>query len=236
MSMKEWAKREVEIACKREAPDRKEGEWDYGCACYESALKAFDSLMEDGHSGFSIGMTKHILNRLIDGKPLTPIEDTPDIWRECSRGRDKYKTYQCNRMSSLFKDVYNDGRVEYHDVDRYVAVNVDDPDVCWYSGLVSRVVHELFPITMPYMPMDKPYKVYCKELLTDRKNGDFDTVAIFYIDTPEGERVQVNQYFKEGSENNEPWTEIPADEWEERVVLDRKRRETLEEEQNENNR
>ena len=30
----------MEIACKREAPDREPGEWDYGCACYESALKA----------------------------------------------------------------------------------------------------------------------------------------------------------------------------------------------------
>ena len=35
MSMLEWAKREVEIACKNENPDRKEGEFDYGCACYE---------------------------------------------------------------------------------------------------------------------------------------------------------------------------------------------------------
>lgn len=233
MSMKEWAKREVEIACKREAPDRKEGEWDYGCACYESALKAFDSLMEDGHSGFSIAMTKHILNRLIDGKPLTPIEDTPDIWIECSRGRDKYKTYQCNRMSSLFKDVYPDGAVTYSDVNRFIGVSVDDPDVCWHSGLVDRIVGELFPITMPYMPMDKPYKVYCKELLTDRKNGDFDSVAIFYIDTPEGERVQVNRYFKEGSENNKPWTEIPVEEWEERCELHNKRLEEME--RNENN-
>ena len=49
MSMLEWAKREVEIACKRENPDKKEGEFDYGCACYESALKAFESLCEDGH-------------------------------------------------------------------------------------------------------------------------------------------------------------------------------------------
>ena len=48
MGMKEWAEREVQIACKRENPDRKEGEWDYGCACYDSALKAFNSLMEDG--------------------------------------------------------------------------------------------------------------------------------------------------------------------------------------------
>ncbi len=29
MNMKEWAKREVEIACKRENPNRKEGE-NYG--------------------------------------------------------------------------------------------------------------------------------------------------------------------------------------------------------------
>lgn len=62
MSMLEWAKREVEIACKRENPDKKEGEFDYGCACYESALKAFESLCEDGHSGMSIGFTKNILN------------------------------------------------------------------------------------------------------------------------------------------------------------------------------
>lgn len=70
MGMLGWAKREVELACKRENPDRKEGEFDYGCACYESALKAFKSLCEDGHSGFSIGLTKNILNRLIDGNRL----------------------------------------------------------------------------------------------------------------------------------------------------------------------
>lgn len=48
-NMLEWAKREVEIACKKENSNRKEGEFDYGCACYESALKAFESLCEDGH-------------------------------------------------------------------------------------------------------------------------------------------------------------------------------------------
>lgn len=44
MSMMEWAKREVEIASKRERGDKPESEWDYGCACYDSALKAFESL------------------------------------------------------------------------------------------------------------------------------------------------------------------------------------------------
>ena len=233
MSMKDWAKREVEIACKKENPDRKEGEWDYGCACYESALKAFDSLMEDGHSGFSIGLTKHILNRLIDGKPLTPIEDVPEVWNDVGSRYGDYTHYQCLRMSSLFKNINPDGTVTYSDVNRFVKVSINNQNTIWHSGLVDRIAGELFPITMPYMPTDKPYKVYCKDILTDPKNGDFDTVAIFYIDTPEGERYQVHRYFKEGSENNEPWTEIPVEEWEEREYLHSMRE--SQEARNENN-
>lgn len=45
-------------------------------------MRAFESLLGDGHSGMSIGITKNILNRLIDGKPLTPIEDTEEVWGE----------------------------------------------------------------------------------------------------------------------------------------------------------
>lgn len=44
-SMLDWAKREVKIACKKENPNRKEGEFDYGCACYESALKAYVTMV-----------------------------------------------------------------------------------------------------------------------------------------------------------------------------------------------
>lgn len=62
--MLEWARREVKIACEKENPNRKGDDFDYGCACCESALKAFESLCEDGHSGFSIKMTQAILNRL----------------------------------------------------------------------------------------------------------------------------------------------------------------------------
>ena len=81
---------------------KKEGEFDYGCACYGSALKAFESLCEDGHSGFSIKMTQSILNRLIDGQPLTPIEGTDDIWDACPwPDSDGSKVYQCKRMFSF---------------------------------------------------------------------------------------------------------------------------------------
>ena len=116
MSMIHWAKNEVGIAWKREIENCTGDGADYGCRCYKSALKAYQSLCEDGHSGLSISVTQGILNRLISGKPLTPIEDTEDMWNICNSGEsdDGMLIYQCNRMSSLFKYVYPDGKVKYY--------------------------------------------------------------------------------------------------------------------------
>ena len=47
MNLKDWAEREVAAACKRESPDWDGTYFDYGCACYQSALKAFNALMKD---------------------------------------------------------------------------------------------------------------------------------------------------------------------------------------------
>ena len=216
MNMREWARKEVELACKREAPDIKPDEWDYGCACYESALKAYESLFEDGHSGMSISITKSILNRLLEGKPLTPIEDTDDAWDDDrSRIRNDVKTLQCKRMSSLFKDVYNDGTIKYSDIDRVICVNINDPLLTYYSGLVREIIDEMFPIRMPYAP-GKPFRVFCKDFLVDEKNGDFDTVGVYYA-TKEGidgpETIDIYRYF---GEKNGKFVEIDADEYQER--------------------
>ena len=216
MNMKAWAEREVEIACTRERKNSKEeGEWDYGCACYDSALKAYKSLMEDGHSGFSIELTKQILVRLIEGKPLTPIEDTDDVWNEISsyRGnKEGYRDYQCKRMSSLFKHVYDDGTVKYSDIDGHYCVSIDNPNNTYHIGLVREIIDEMFPITMPYYP-GKPIKVFCEDFLSDWKNGDFDTVGIFHAITPDGEQVNIYRYFKESGRN---WEEITAEEYADR--------------------
>lgn len=220
MSMLEWAKREVEIASKRERGDKPEDEWDYGCACYSGALEAFEVLCKQGHSGMSIGITKQILNRLIEGKPLTPIEDTEDVWNSVIDRRENFTEYQCNRMSSLFKRVYDDGRVTYSDINRIVCVDMHS-GATYRSGLVRGVVNGLYPLTMPYMPKD-PYKVYCEEYLTDPKNGDFDTVGIRYLITPGGERVTVDKFYKESGRG---FAEIALDEYLERMELDKARQE-----------
>ena len=224
MSLLDWAKREVEIACKKENPDRKEGEFDYGCACYVSALKAFESLCEDGHSGFSIKMTQQILNRLIDGKPLTPIEDTDDIWDPCHRVKeDKTLVYQCKRMSSLFKYVHPDGSVEYSDNDHSYCVNINNAhNIYYHFGITSKIINEMFPITMPYIP-GKPIKVYCEDFCTDPKNGDFDTVGIFYalreVDGKQ-EHIDIRRFFRASVEGESgSWTEITEEEYKQRQSM-----------------
>lgn len=220
MSMQTWAEKEIEIACKREREDSgvdNDGDWDYGCACYESALKAYKSLMGDGHSGFSIGMTKHILNRLIDGKPLTPIEDTPDIWNAIIDRNDEegYICFQCKRMSSLFKYIYDDGTVRYKDIDSCYGVDINNPYCTFSTGLVTKIIDEMFPITMPYSP-GKAIAVYCEDFLIDKKNGDFDTRGIFYAIKPDGEKVEINRFFKESEDG---WDEIDEDEYNKRKSI-----------------
>ena len=214
MSMSTWAEREVKLACEKERGKSSDPEdWDYGCACYESALKAYKCLCDDGHSGYSFSITRQILDRLMAGEPLTPIEDTPDVWNLCFRDKDGKTTYQCKRKSSLFKNIDTDGNVTYSDCDAFPCVNVNDKLVC-HSGLVNRIMEELFPITMPYTSRGA-IKVYCDDILTDGKNGDFDTVAIYYAIKPDGERLEINRFFKEGGKD---WVEISHGEYNARCV------------------
>ena len=204
MSMYNWAEQECRIACKKENPDFNfdSEDFDYGCSCYKSALKAYKSLCEDRHSGASFNFTRRILERLMEGQPLTPItdEDFFNVHPEYQLHSDKWfvenglkSEIQCPRMSSLFRSETLDGKVSYSDVNRAYCINIENPSDT-YSSAKDRVVDEFFPITMPYMPEKGKYKVYCQTFLTDKKNGDFDTQAILYFMTPDGKRVDVNRY------------------------------------------
>lgn len=217
-NMELWAEEEIRIACEAERGNAPETEWDYGVFCYESALRAFRSLVKDGHTGMSIGITLNILNRLVKGQALTPIADTDDVWEECVGGRASCTTYQCRRMRSLFKDVYADGHIEYLDVNRFRCVTLNS-SACWHNNYIARIAEEYFPITMPYIP--RTYTVVCEEFLTDRKNGDFDTIGILYILDSAGERKEVNRYFAEAEEG---WREIDRAEYEQRRQMDADRR------------
>lgn len=200
--MELWAEQEIKLACSNEKKDAEYPEdWDYGCACYNSAFKAFKSLLKDGHSGMSIGFTKYILNRLIDGQCLTPIDDVPEVWNEGYHGEDGKITYQCKRMSSLFKDVYPDGTIIYSDINRYYCQELNNPNNTYTSGLVSDVLNDLVPITMPYTPPSKKIKVICTDYLSNPTHGDDDTIGILYAILPDDKRLDINVFFGENKKS-----------------------------------
>lgn len=208
-----WAQKEVELAI---ASEKKSAEgtddWQYGVGCYESAMKAYETLLEDNHSGASIQITKSILNRLVDGKCLTPIEDTDEVWNEISE-RDGIHEYQCSRMSSLFKKVDKDGKVTYSDINRTTCFDISDPSVGYHNGLATRLVDSIFPIEMPYLAPGKPFRVFTEEFLLDPENGDWDTIAYLYILLPDGRKIDLNRYFKDNGNKLVP---IEKEEFEER--------------------
>lgn len=144
----------------------------------------------------SIGVTKGILNRLIDCKPLTPLTGEDNEWVEVSRAteNDPYTQYQNSRCSSVFKKVYTNGEIEYSDVDRFKCEDMNTGN-WFYSGSVISVAKEFFdPITMPYMPANKPIIIFTEDFLVDVNNGDFDTRGIFYAITPDGNQVDIEKY------------------------------------------
>lgn len=191
MSMRDWAKRECEIACKIHTED--DG---YFAACCESALKAYDSLLECEHSGASFYTTRSILKRLLYELPLTEIEDVPENW-DYITSEDDYDLYISLRMPSLFKYVYKNGEIKYKDQNRVVCRDLLT-NTSHHYGLAEQIVDEMFPIEMPYRPdYGDEYIVYTELFSTTGEPGVFNTVGIFYIMTPDKKRVDVNRYYAE---------------------------------------
>lgn len=222
MSMKDWAKREIEIACKKRENLNWDGEsFDYGCSCYASAYKAYECLMNDDHSGFSFGITKYILKRLLDGLPLSPITDEDFDGVEPfsypnEDNKDKSSVYlvkevQCPRKSSLFKEFYSDGSVAYHDNDRYFCRNVECYDDTFRGGGVGKFINKMFPISMPYSGEGKPYEVGVLSFLCDKKNGDFDHQGIVYVKKPDGTIIDIDNEYKK--EVNGKWVKCTKEEF-----------------------
>ena len=210
MTTEEWAEREIEIACKKENPNWDGKSFDYGCACYQSALKAYKSLCKDGHSGGSFNITKNILIRLMNDLPLKPITDEdftsvePEILESPKYLKENglKSSLQCSRMSSLFREETLDGKITYSDIDRVVFHDANG-NGWWHNGYATEIVDEMFPITMPYYPKVEKYKVYGESFYmvdgedkTAENIGTYNLIKIYYIITPDGERIEVNREFE----------------------------------------
>lgn len=181
-------------------------------------------MIDDGHSGNSWYVTKHILMALMSGRPLTPITekdfDGVDGYESDKKGRLVIHK-QCPRMHSLFRTEYEDGSIEYNDNDRVSVYDMNENynhNICCHIGFVDNIVNEMYPIAFQYTGRDK-YKVYGETFaMRDYSElGCFDTAGYYEIVLPDGTKKPFNKFYKE-CEHRE-LVEITKEEFDERMRI-----------------
>ena len=184
---------------------------DYVVECYRSALRAYETMAADGHSGMSWGLTRQIFNRLAEGKPLKNLnsyDECPEEWASSNIIPDSFGILYNNRYPSLCCRVTENGNV-YSDCNRWVFEAPDHPNIPWHNGFLSNYLDEKFPVQFPYCPVTIHVRV--EEILTDPAHGDYDAQHIIDFADPEtGRKVCVNAYFEEVDGK---WQEIGKKKW-----------------------
>lgn len=154
-----------------------------------------------------------VLNELGNGRILSPIYDIPSEWEDLGNGK-----YQSKHLPSLLKKVGKNGVVTYKDSDRVLCTDVcSDGNTYYSSSKAHDIIDEMFPIEMPYMPPQRPYKVYTKNFINPTKDGQrehYGTMAILFVIDQDDKVWDINRYFKVSVEG---FTEICKDEYLERL-------------------
>lgn len=210
MTVSEWARQEVKIAVEREiansnSENEKNFAENYSRSCYESALKAYESLLEAEHSGASYEVTASILKRLLDNKPLTAIAADENVWQLMYED-DREQRFQCTRCFSFFKTCdKKTGETVYSDINRFIC---KDPDGHRYhNGFIQRQLDKKYPITLPYYPK-KEYLVDVFDFSMSAEPGVFDTILIHSVKEPDGSERILNMCFKETESGFESISDI----------------------------
>lgn len=202
LSVVEWAKDEVMLAIAK--AKHSDGYFEGIEDCYKSALAAYSALFEgpgEGATGNSFQVTASILKRLLDLKPLTPIEDVPEAWLMVTED-DYVVEFQSRRMPALFKRIdKKTGEVTFCDHDAVICY--DDAGIPYHNGFIVRRVLEKYPIQMPYQAENK-YKVKVSDFSTTGEPGEFDTIFVKSVTLPDGKTETLNWYYKETKNGFEP--------------------------------
>lgn len=222
--LKEWAKREIELAKSPkndEGFEAMKGELDKH---YDAAFEAFCKFVDIAYGLDKPGIVKTIFTHLLHEEPLTSIEDDEDDWVYVE-GIDPasaialigstipfpspgWTIYQCRRRSTLFKKItYNRktgevDSVKFSDAGRYICVDINTEQM-YTGGMGPAILDEMIPISMPYSPLGK-IKIFTEEFKYHVPfDGDYDTVGILYFRMPDGRMREIKRYFKEDHETHE---------------------------------
>lgn len=212
MDAREWAKNEIELAIKNEhQPNATEKEIQFGTGCFEAALHAYETMVEDVNAGKgALGLNAQILIQLVNKLPLTPIDDISDNWEEIASDEHGI-LYRCKRLDSLNKLVKPDKTVKFTDTNRYYCVDINDPESPFTGGLAGRVLDDILPIQFPYQPVGK-IRIFLEQFSAYPDKKEPDTFGVLYFRFPDGQMQNANRYFKSDPKTEE-WEEIRMTEY-----------------------
>nr|DAF70181.1 MAG TPA: hypothetical protein [Caudoviricetes sp.] len=210
--MKEWARREVDLAktwLNNEDLEAMPEEYEAAYRCYCNFLDEFEKLKDTR-------IIKTVFTQLLHEENLSPIIDSEDDWTlvegfDPAVGCDNpgWSIYQCKRRSSLFKKVAYDrktGEVDeimFRDIDRAVCIDINKPDYMYTGGIGSLLLDEMIPITLPYSPCGK-IRIFTEDFkYHEEYEGDMDTVGVLYFRMPDGTMKEVKRFFKEDYKTKE---------------------------------
>ena len=200
--------------------------WDVSLKIYNTLTSRHPNVFIGG-TGFKDAVLQNV-RELAAGFPLTAIDDAD--WQEIPNGAltkmrkaNVVEKYRSNRLSSLFKEVYKDGHIEYHDNYRVTTENFITGTE-YVFGLSNLIYDEMYPIKMPYNHKSEwGAKVYIHDFVSDPedKESNFDTIAVLFAKKPDGKIVSINRYFRVPKDDEEPtygnWVEIKFSEFADRV-------------------
>ena len=172
------------------------------------AMSIFKRMFDQKPSKQHIILVKGLLNRMTSELPLYPITMEDFNNTVASEIRDKLK-HTCARYEALTATKNSDGTgFTYSDSKRVVfydqsLINQEESssivDILHsranYPSIALKLVDDLFPITLPYMPGDK-YEVFGSSYSFKLAEGEPDLVEIDFIKTPNGQLVKVDQYYR----------------------------------------
>lgn len=216
--MKEWARREVDLA-KTWLNDEDLEEKETMSEEYEAAYRSYCNFLDEYEKLENAKIIKTVFTQLLDEENLSPIVDSEDDWVlvegfDPAVGNDNpgWSIYQCKRRNSLFKKVTygrKTGEVDdlkaitLRDIDRAVCIDINKPDYMYTGGIGSVLLDEMMPITLPYSPCGKT-RIFTEDFkYHEEYEGDMDTVGVLYFRMPDGTMKEVKRYFKEDQESKQ---------------------------------
>lgn len=167
-------------------------------------------------------VTKHLTERLLKRKPLTPVTGEPHEWDRLTMfDTENFKSvWTNNRLSSLYKYEDYEGRVYYNDCHRFEFFDIYNPNQVLISShrIESILNRDILPITFPYYIL-KPYIVYYNVY----KMINANLLNILYYSNDKDHFTYLNIFMvKEGAiYNKEPWelvNEEDVNRWIERGI------------------